>query len=267
VEALAGSISPAPQAGARRTWDLLVAMTRSDMLVRYGRGRIRVVKWLLDPIAALGVYLALIVFVLDFGGAAAGLSLVCAIVPFQLVMATTINGLQAVGLRGSILVNMAFARSLIPLAAVATETVALTASLSLIPLMMVVYGVAPTVAILWLPVAFAVTIAFATAIAYPAALLGIWYPEMLPFGASVVRAMFFLATGLIALDQVTGTARDLLPLNPLTGLFETFRDALLYGQSPAAWQLLVPLGAAVVILAITLPIFRREQAHLPKLIA
>ena len=63
----------------------------------------------------------------------------------------------------------------------------------------------------------------------------------MPFGVSLVRALFFLAPGLVALDLVSGTARDLLPFNPLTGLFETFRDTLLYGQSPAAWQLLVPL--------------------------
>jgi lipopolysaccharide transport system permease protein len=255
------------RASMRRTWDLLASMAKADILVRYGRGRVRFVKWMLDPIAALGVYLALIVFVFDFGGTAPGLSLVCAIVPFQLVMASTVNALQAMRLRRSILANMAFDRTLIPLASVATETIALTASLTLIPLMMAIYGVAPTISILWLPVTFAVTIAFAVAIAYPASLVGTWYPEMLPFGASVVRAMFFLAPGLIALDQVSGTARELLPINPLTGIFESFRDALLYGQAPAAWELLVPLGAALLLLGVTLPLYRREQAYFPKLVA
>jgi ABC-type polysaccharide/polyol phosphate export permease len=82
----------------------------------------------------------------------------------------------------------------------------------------------------------------------------------------LVRALFFIAPGLIALDQLSGTARDLLPFNPLTGLFETFRDALLYGQAPAAWQLLVPLGFAVAILAISYPIYRSEQSQFAKLI-
>ena len=133
-----------------------------------------------------------------------------------------INAFQSVALRSSIILNMGFPRGLIPISAVLTETVVLTTSLILIPLMMVVYGVAPTAAILWLPVAFAVTVALSLALAYPAALFGIWYPEMMPFGVSLVRAMFFLATGLVALDQVSGTARDLLPFNPLTGLFESF---------------------------------------------
>jgi lipopolysaccharide transport system permease protein len=251
---------------ARHMADMLAVLALSDLKIRYGRGRIRFLKWVLDPIAALGIYLALIAFVLDRSESNVGLSLACAIVPFQLVMMSAVNALQAVGLRAPILVNMAFPRSLIPVSSVVTESVAVTASLTLLPAMMIVYGVAPTAAILWLPLAFAVTIAFSVALAYPAALLGVWYPELTSFAVSVIRALFFLAPGLIALDQITGTTRDLLPYNPLTGIFESFRDALLYGTSPAAWELLSPLAAAVLVLAVTLPLFRREQSQFAKLI-
>ena len=251
---------------AGRTIDVLTVLTRSDLKMRYGRGRLRVLRWLLDPLAALGVYLVLIALVLDQAGFALGLSLTCAIVPFQLVMSSVVNALGAVGLRGSIIVNMAFPRALIPISSVATESVAGVGSLTLIPTMMIIYGVEPTTALLWLPAAFAATIALAVALAFPAALLGVWYPEMQPFAVSLVRAMFFLAPGIVALEQVSGTARDLLPLNPLTGLFEAFRDALLYGQTPAAWELLWPVGAAALLLAVALPIYRRELPQFVKLV-
>lgn len=253
-------------AAARRTFDVLRVLVQSDILIRYGRGRIRFLKWLLDPLAALGIYLLLVALVLGRSDTAVGLSLACAIVPFQLVMMSVINALQAIGLRGSIILNMSFPRDLIPVASVATESVVLTASLTMLPLMMVIYSVAPTVAILWLPVALAVTMVFSIAVAYPAALVGVWYPELMPFGVSLVRTLFFVAPGLIALEEVTGTARDLLPINPLSGLFETFRDALLYGQSPDAWQLLVPLGAAAIIFAVSYPLYRSERLQFAKLI-
>jgi ABC-type polysaccharide/polyol phosphate export permease len=78
--------------------------------------------------------------------------------------------------------------------------------------------------------------------------------------------MFFLAPGLIALSQITGAAHDWLPLNPLTGLFELYRDALLYGSSPPAWQVVYPLGASVLVLLITVPLYRREAPSLAKLV-
>ncbi|HYU59165.1 MAG TPA: hypothetical protein VEK39_00255 [Solirubrobacterales bacterium] len=262
----AGRGDPPATGGARHRLDVLRVLTTSDLRVRYGRGGLRYLKWILDPLAALGVYLVLVSLVLTRGADAIGLSLACAIVPFTLLMASIVNALTAVQLRGSILLNMGFPRMLIPIASVLTETIAFTASLVLLPVMMLIYGVEPTAAVLWLPVALAITVVLALALAYPSTLFGIWYPELQPFAVSFARAGFFLAAGLVALDEVTGEARDLLPYNPLTGLFESFRDALLYGRSPAAWELLVPLGAAAVVLAISVPVYMREQSRLAKLV-
>lgn len=246
--------------------DVLRVLASSDLQVRYGRGGLRVLKWLIDPLAALGVYLVLVAFIFSQDEEAIGLSLVCAIVPFQFVVTISLGALTAIRGRGSIIVNMSFPRSLLPLSAAITESAASAASLIMIPLMLIAYGVGLTAAVLWLPVALLVTIVFATSLAYPFSLIGIWWPEYHGLVISLVRTMFFLAPGLIALDLVGGATRDLLPLNPLTGIFETFRDALLYGHSPAAWQLLVPLGAAALLFAIFVPIYRHEQAQLAKLV-
>lgn len=241
-------------------------LAATDLQVRYGRGGLRVVKWLLEPVAATGVYLVLVALVLDRSGTAIGLSIACAVVPFQFIVTATINALGAVASRGSIIVNMQFPRILLPVSSAATESAASAASLLLLPAMMIVYGIEPTAALLWFPLALATTIALAAALTYPAALIGVWYPEYNGFAVSMIRTLFFLAPGLVALDQITGTTRELLPFNPLTGVFEAFRDIFLYGESPAAWELLAPLAAAVVVLAIALPIYRREQPELAKLI-
>jgi lipopolysaccharide transport system permease protein len=251
---------------AGRIRDLLTVLARSDLRVRYGRGRLRFVKWVLDPIAALGIYLLFVVLVIDAGTTATGLSLACAIVPFQLLLSTVVNAISAVNVRRPIILNMRFPRMMIPIASLVTESVAFVVTLLFLPALMVVYWVEPTVSVIWIVPALAVTAALALALAYPATLFGIWYPELGSFAVSIARAAFFIAPGLIALDQVTGTTRDLLPLNPLTGLFETYRDALLYGQAPAAWQLLVPFGTAVLVFAVCLPIYRAEQARLAKLV-
>ena len=245
---------------------MLTVLARSDLQLRYGRGVFRFLKWVLDPLAALGIYLLLIALVLKRSGEAPALSLACAIVPFQLVTTTMANALQSVNIRSSIIINMSFPRMLIPASSLVTEGVAFTATLAFLPLLMVVYGIEPTAAVLWLPVALAVTAVFALALAFPAALFGIWHPELQPFAGSAVRALFFVAPGLVALDEITGKTRDLLPINPLTGLFESFRDILLYGQSPAAWELLVPLGVAMIVLAIAVPLYRRDEPALAKLV-
>src|SRR5262249_22298345 len=155
----------------------------------------------------------------------------------------------AVESRRSIIVSLAFDRTLIPVASLVTETIAFGASFVLVALMMGIYGVAPTVEIAWLPLVIAINLLLALAIAYPASLFGLWFRDLRQLGVSLVRTAFFLAPGLVGLEQVHGRTHDLMRLNPLTGLFESYRDALLYGRTPPAWELLYPLGCAVVLLA------------------
>lgn len=256
---------PEPRESAG-TFDILLSLTASDLRARYGQGAPRMVKWLLDAYAALGVYLVLVAVFLDRPGRAVGLSLACAIVPFQFLMSTVTNALDGVRVRHSVLANMDFPRVLIPVASVATETVGFCANLTLLPLMMVVYGVSPTGAIALLPVVLLVTVVLATALAYAASLTGVWFPELRQILTSFARALFFLAPGIVALGQIHGTAQDLVKLNPLTGVFEAYRDVLLNGSAPDPWMLLYPLGAAGLLLALVVPLYRRDQRHFPKVV-
>jgi lipopolysaccharide transport system permease protein len=246
--------------------DVLRALALADVRARYGRSRFRALRWLLDPYAVTGVYLVLVTIVLDRPGRAVGLSIACALVPFQLIVMTIVNSLTAVQTRRSVLTNMRFDRELIPIASVIAESVGFAAALTLLGVMMAVYGIAPTVAILWLPLLVAANLLVALAAAYPAALIGVWFREATPFVLSVVRAAFFIAPGFVALEQVRGDAAEWLRANPLTGLFESYRSVFLDGGSPAAWELLVPAAIALAVLAATVPLFRREAPHLARLV-
>jgi lipopolysaccharide transport system permease protein len=253
------------QRALRPAIDVLIALTISDLKVRYGRGRWRLVKWIADPFALVGVYLALVTLVLERPGAAPGLSLACAVIPFQLFTTTIVNAMSAVAARRSIVLNMGFNRTLLPLSGALTETIAFGASLFLLALMMGVYGVAPTLSILWLPLVIAVTLLFAIGVAYPAALVGIWMPEIGTFVMSFVRVLFFISAGLVPLSQVSGKAHDLLLINPMTGLFESYRDVLQYGNAPGVLEMLYPAVLGVLLLLVFVPLFRSEQRQFAKI--
>jgi ABC-type polysaccharide/polyol phosphate export permease len=246
--------------------DVLVSLTRSDLRVRYGRGTRRVLKWLLDPFALVGVYLLLVTIVLNEHGRAPGLSLACAVVPFQLLMSTVINAMVAVTTRRTIILNMAFRRVLIPIASVMTETVAFIASFTLIALMMAVYDVGPTVAIVWLPLVLIATVFLALGLSYPASLFGLWFRDLRNFGISFVRTLFFLAPGLVPLSQIPGRAPVWLKINPLTGIFEAYRNVLLFGRAPEVWQLLYPSVFAAVLICVFVPLYRSEQHQFAKIV-
>jgi lipopolysaccharide transport system permease protein len=248
------------------TIDVLRALTESDIRFRYGRGPFRFARWLLDPVALVGVYLFLVTFVLNQPGRAPGLSLACAVIPFQLVMLTIANSMTALELRRPILLNMAFRRMLLPISAALTESVAFSSSLLLVVVMMASYGIAPSWNVLWFPLVLLVNLLLAIATAYAAVLFGVWLRELRAFVTSFVRALFFLAPGLVPLSQTSEDVRDLLRLNPLTGLFEAYRDVFMDGTRPALWELAFPLTAALILLAVFVPLYRSEQRQFAKVI-
>jgi ABC-type polysaccharide/polyol phosphate export permease len=250
----------------RANLDLLVSLSASDLRLRHGRGPLVVVRWLLEPFALVGVYLVLLVVVLDRPGESPGLSLACAIIPFQFVISSVTYAMTAVSLRRPIIANMAFKRTLIPLSTAFTESAGFAASFLIIFLMMAIYGVAPTAAFAWLPAVVIVTITLGVGFAYPASLFGLWFWELRPFGSSLMRILFFIGPGLVPLSQTGATTRGYLKLNPLTGLFESFRDVFLYGRAPGAWDLLYPFVFAVVLLAVFVPLYRRDQTDFAKVI-
>jgi lipopolysaccharide transport system permease protein len=246
--------------------DLLRALTESDLRFRYGRGPGRFARWLLEPVALVGVYLILVTFVLDRPGNAVGLSLACAVVPFSLVMLTIGNAMTALDARRPILLNMAFKRMMLPISSALTESAGFASSLFLIAALMGVYGITPTWNLLWFPLVLLVNVLLAVAAAYPALLFGIWLRELRPFVLSFVRVLFFLGPGLVPLDQTSEGVRNWLRLNPMTGLFEAYRDVFLNGQTPAAWELLIPFAVALLLLALFVPVYRVEQDQFAKVV-
>lgn len=248
-----------------RRLHLLLALSRSDLRIRYGRGGWQVVNWLVTPFALVGIYVLLRV-ILGRGDGDVALSIACAVVPFQIVVLAFDSAAGAVALREPILLNRRFDRMLIPPAAVMTEALAFAASFLMFPLAMAYYGVAPTLALLWLPVVVAATLMLAFGLAWPAALLGVWLPTTRIFAVQGLRVLFFAATGIVALSEVSDEVRDWIVFNPLTGLFESFRHVFMYGESPDLWQIAYPTSLGIVLMLAFVPLYRREQRHFAKFV-
>jgi lipopolysaccharide transport system permease protein len=246
--------------------DQLRVMVAADLKARYGRGGWKLVKWIIDPFALVGVYLLLDTFIFYRRPYAQGLSLACSIIPFQLLAMTISSSLTAVQQRRSIIANTHFRRELLPVATALTEAVGFAASLALLLIMMAVYGIAPSLSMLWLPVFLALTVVLGIAIAYPVTLIGVWAPSLTGLILSAVRMAYYLAPGLVTLAAIHGRTNTLVRINPMTGLFEGLRHAVLYRSSPSPWELLIPLGTALLLLAIFVPVYRDEQKHFAKVL-
>lgn len=186
--------------------------------------------------------------------------------PFQIIPLAFDSATNAVSLREPVLLNRRFDRMLLPPSSVLTEGFAFGASFLMFPIANAYYGVAPTAALLWLPFVIGATFVLALGLAWPAALLGVWLPNIRVFSSQGLRILFFAAPGIVALSEVPEHVRRNIVFNPLTGLFESYRHVFLFGDSPRFWQLAYPTAVGIAPTLLFVPIYRREQPHFAKLV-
>jgi lipopolysaccharide transport system permease protein len=160
-----------------------------------------------------------------------------------------------------------FPRLAIPFAAVGAASVDFAIAFVLQLLMMLYYGVQPGPGLVLLPVIFGLLLVTALGVGTMLAALTVQYrdfrhviPFMVQFWMFATPTIYLQASATSA-----GWLRDLLAINPLTGLVQAYRAATL-GQ-PLAWdQIAVSAFVAVVALVCGCLYFRRVEDTFPDII-
>lgn len=126
--------------------------------------------------------------------------------------------------------------------------------------MMFWYGVVPSLAILVLPALLLWTSLAALAVGLWVAALNVRYRDfryILPFA---IQILMFLSPVIYPLSIVDGFVKTILSLNPMVGVIEGFRWALLGGAQPDWGTIAVSIGITLLMLVFGLLFFRRMEA-------
>ena len=246
--------------------ELVYFLTWRDIKVRYKQAVLGVAWAVIQPI------INMVIFTLIFGQLAgmktdAGVPQAwypifsfAALLPWQLFQgALQRSGISLVG-NANLLTKVYFPRLVIPLSAAAAGLVDFVISLGVLACLMIYYGVPFTWRMLWLPAFVALTIAAALAVGLWLAALNVQYRDvqhMIPF---LLQAWMYASPVVYSIDliPVDGPWRTFFGLNPMTGVIQGFRWALL-GSSPPD-SLLIVSGIMVLLLLISgLFYFRRME--------
>jgi len=233
--------------------ELLYFLMWRDLKVRYKQTILGAAWAIMQP------FITMIVFTFVFGrlarlssdGLPYPLFYFAALVPWTLFSGAL--GAAANSLVGSsnLIRKIYFPRLIIPLAGASASIVEFALSLVILFVMMVVYGFTPSVHALWLiPALTALT--FITAVGF-----GLWLSAMnvrfrdiryiVPF---LTQIWLFVTPIIYPSSTITDpTARAIYSLNPMAGVVEGFRWALLgSGEPPGVTTVISAIGAGVVLL-------------------
>jgi lipopolysaccharide transport system permease protein len=239
--------------------ELLYILVWRDIKVRYKQTALGVIWIVLQPIVSI------IVFTLLFGGllgvpsngAPYPLFALAALLPWQYFSGALMRASTNLVDNAHVVTKVYFPRLIFPLVGVTAGLVDLLIAFLVFVVLMLYYRVPPTWALLTLP--FFTALAMCTALGF-----GLWLSalnvryrdikHLLPF---VLQIWMYVTPVIYSSSLIPEPFRVILALNPMTGVVEGFRWALLKGQleTTAPWGGLFLIAIVIMLVVLISGIF------------
>jgi lipopolysaccharide transport system permease protein len=242
--------------------ELLYFLTWRDIKVRYKQTVLGAAWAIIQP------FFMMVVFSLFFGrlagvpsdGVPYPVFTFCALLPWQLfahALAESSNSLVA---NERLISKVYFPRLVVPIAAVFGGLIDFAIAFVILLGMMAYYGIVPTLAILTLPLFILLAVLTALGVGLWLSALNVKYRDVRYTIVFMTQLWFFLTPVVYPSSIVPQRWRVLYGLNPMAGVVEGFRWALLGKSESPGGLLAVSVVAVILILVGGLYYFRRMES-------
>jgi lipopolysaccharide transport system permease protein len=249
--------------GFRELWayrELLYFLTLRDVKVRYKQTALGAAWAIIQPLFMM------LVFSLFFGrlaklpsdGIPYPVFTFCALLPWQLFAHALTESSNSLVANERLITKVYFPRLVVPLSAVLGGLVDFAVAFVILLVMMFYYGIVPTWAIVTLPAFILLAIMTALGVGLWLSALNVKYRDVRYTINFMIQFWLFATPVAYSSSIVPERWRALYGLNPMAGVVDGFRWALLGKQPPGA-MLAVSCGVVIAILIGGLYYFRRME--------
>ena len=223
--------------------------------------------WLLEPLSMAAVYYVLINILATrgAGGKTLFLAILISLLSYKWLSQSLIGSMGVVRANSSLVTDVYFPRALLPFTQLVVGMAHFGVGLLTVPVFMLIFGVGVSPTLLWLPVVMLVQFLLMLGLAYPLSVWGLTFRNLPNLMGNILRLWFYLSPGLYALAVVPDRFQTLMRFNPLTGIFEGYRGAIITHRAPdwtLAWSAL--FGFVFVVFGGWY--FTRREPHFGKML-
>lgn len=243
--------------------DLVVILTRRDVSVRYKQAVFGFGWAVIQPLVLVAVF----AFFLNGSGQVTSHGVaypafaLAGLVPWVFVSSSVIAGGESLVSSANLVSKVYFPRLALPTAALLSWLPDLVLSLITLAILMVIYGIAPNLALLALPGFVLLAALAAMGFAVWTAALNVAYRDVKHAVPFIVQFWLFATPGIYTAHKFHGALAVVVYLNPMTGVVAGFRWSLL-GVTPPSWSsVAVSSTMAIAVLMTGLRYFRRTERY------
>ena len=243
----------------RRLWsarELLWALALRDIQVRYKQSALGVAWAVVQPLS-MAIILSLVGMIMKIPseGIPYPVFMYGAMVPWTLFSSSLSSSIPSVVGHGSLITKVYFPREVLPIAAVVGCVFDfLTASFVLVPFM-IFYRIAPSWHVVWIPLLLLMIMALVMGIGFAFSSINVFYRDIRSVVPLLVQLWMFASPVMYPVSAVPARFRVWYSLNPMVGIIDGFRGALLLHRSPDPVLLMRGLPLILLVLVFGYRVF------------
>ncbi len=243
-------------------FELLMNLTRREVMGRYSQSLFGVGWAIAQPLATM------IVFTLVFSrlaniesDAPYPVFAYAGLVPWFFFLNSVNSGTMSLIQYRNIVTKTYFPREIIPLAQICSRLLDLAAAATLVAVLIAYYRVNLTGWVLLVVPLFALLVAFTIAVTLLTSAVNVFYRDVNPVVQIGLQLWLFVTPIAYPLAKVPPAWRGWIALNPLSGVIEGFRSAVVYGREPD-WPLLaLSATTTAIMLVASFVLFKRLDKY------
>jgi lipopolysaccharide transport system permease protein len=254
-----------PWPDLRELWgarDLLVLLARRDVVSRYKQTAAGALWAILQPLLlaiVFSVFLGLLAKVPSQKGIAYPLFAICGLtiwLPFtQMLVRASTSTLAASPLIGKVY----FPRLTLPIAALFAPAFDFLFAMVILIGALFVYGMTPSITILVVPLALALAVMVALGAGLWLSAAAVRYRDVEVLVPFLIQVALFMTPVIYPLALVPHNLQPIYAINPMVGVLELFRWAVLPGVAFPGLLLLIPILSSIILIVGGLLVFTRAE--------
>lgn len=248
--------------------DLFFFLTWRDIKVRYKQTIIGAAWAILQPL------LTMVVFTVFFNrlaglksdGAPYELFSYAALVPWQFFASGITNSATSMVSNERIITKVYFPRIIIPVSSILSSLVDFALAFGVLIIMIFAFGMIPTINIIWLPLFLLLALVTAVGVGLWLAALNVQFRDVryvLPF---LVQIWMFATPIAYSSSLLSEPWKTLYGINPMVGVVEGFRWALLGTETRPGAIIIVSIGVSLLIFFSGLGYFQKMEEQFADII-
>jgi len=241
--------------------DLLWLWTAREVRVRYKQSLLGLAWAILQPLALTVVFTLVFsrLVRIDTGGVPYPIFVYAALVPWTFFTTALGFGIPSLVNNMNLVTKIYFPREVLPLASTGAAFVDFLAAATVFIGMLVVYGVWPGVHVLWVIPLLAIQVVLTIGVTLLGSAVIVFFRDM-RFVVPLLTQVWMYATPIIYPTELV--PKHLQPyyfMNPMAGIIDGYRRALVMGQAPRMPALLLSALVSSLLLVLGYAFFKRVE--------